>query len=456
MSGNFAQTHDARVWDVNITDGQVLKYDASLQRYEAGDDAAGLTPDGPAVLTNKVLIDQTTIFRDEEDPTSQFRLRADDIATATQREYFMPDADGIVTLNEATQTLANKTLVSGTKILTGGGLQHYSVEGASALAGNVVAQLPVVAPPGDTFVMESTGATLTNKTIDDASNIVRATSIATLGAPVVTSTGAAPFKGGLVLRSTGTTTAEFSTPEFAVEDFRLYQEADQTARLKFDISGFPTATTNTFAWPSNNGVVVLESQPQTLTKKTITDVTNLVRATELGTSTTSVGLLTGAAPSPGQVLAAVSGSEAQWSSLPAPLPRRWAFNECLRDVTKINVTAYAPASPDLSPAAIGGWYLPRNATLVAVTVKFFGTTLGATITNGSATFDVGKRVDDDTFTLVANIGAINVGNNGTFSTAFNQAFLAGDTVCIRLTTDATFAWSGGVNNDAWVFAEFEV
>ena len=63
----------------------------------------------------------------------------------------------------------------------------------------------------DTFVMLATAQTITNKTIDDTTNIVRATKLATSGSPVVINS-ASPPTTGQVLTATGATAASWQTP----------------------------------------------------------------------------------------------------------------------------------------------------------------------------------------------------------------------------------------------------
>lgn len=67
------------------------------------------------------------------------------------------------------------------------------------------------APAGD-FVGTSDAQALTNKTITDATNTTRATQLATAGADVVLTAGAAPTAAGQVLTSTGVAAAGWATP----------------------------------------------------------------------------------------------------------------------------------------------------------------------------------------------------------------------------------------------------
>lgn len=78
-------------------------------------------------------------------------------------------------------------------------------------------------------------------------------------------------------------------------------------------TGAATATIPDLGGVSQN--LVLESQTQTLTNKTLDSATNTVRATSLATTTAPVVVSGSAAPSTGQVLVATSATTAAWSSL---------------------------------------------------------------------------------------------------------------------------------------------
>lgn len=66
-----------------------------------------------------------------------------------------------------------------------------------------------------------------------------------------------------------------------------------------------------------NGSIVGTTDTQTLTNKTITDPTNLVRATQLATLTNDVVILESNAPTAGQALIATSATTATWQNVTA-------------------------------------------------------------------------------------------------------------------------------------------
>ena len=202
--------------------------------------------------------------------------------------------------------------------------------------------------------------------------------------------------------------------------------------------------------------LVLAEEPQALVNKTLTSPLNLVRASELGTTGASVALNAGAPPTAGQVLTASSATAAAWATVAAPPERRTWLASTLIDCTNNNETEYAPTIKDLSPAAVGCWVMPRAATVTAVTVILLGAAAG-TITAGTMSIGIGTRSLGDVYTNVATVGTLTSvlnANGQLVVSGLAHAFAAGDRVVLRLTTDATFDWSNGANNDASVLVEF--
>ncbi len=150
--------------------------------------------------------------------------------------------------------------------------------------------------------------TLTNKTITDATNTVRATQIQS-----VIVSGTAPATGQFLV-ATGATNADWRN----VVDSNTIFADDVTAskRMQFQLSGIAAATTRTLTVPDDTGVLVLDTNVQVITNKDITDHTNSCLASVLKTGTdnaTDVQLSLGN-PVARMVLMASSTTSAGWSS----------------------------------------------------------------------------------------------------------------------------------------------
>lgn len=110
------------------------------------------------------------------------------------------------------------------------------------------------------------------------------------------------------------TGAILSTTAFA-------DSTDFTKRLVFDLTGFTTGTTRSFAVPNVSSTLVAQTSTDTMTNKTLTDNTNNIisRALWVGSGAGSVSTYAATAPTIGQALIATGPSTATWQTLNAGL-----------------------------------------------------------------------------------------------------------------------------------------
>lgn len=226
--------------------GEVLKYDSGLAQWvSAVDSSSGVFED--------------SVFRvhDDADATKLLSFQLGSVTTGQTRELTVQDSDGTIATLEADQTFAqsshvapkiwnplntfrtslrignitadsdvtlgivgptevvsmqnrqetltNKTLGTNVRLLDSDGTNLYFFS-----PGNLTTNVNVNFPPlaaNDTLVMEDHAATLINKTLDDATNVVRSTSLATTTAPVVVSGAVAPSAGQVLTASSATAAA---------------------------------------------------------------------------------------------------------------------------------------------------------------------------------------------------------------------------------------------------------
>ena len=163
-------------------------------------------------LTNKSLVDASTSFIDNVDATKIMQFELSGITTATTRTLTVPDDSGVLVLEDATQTLTNKSLVDASTSFID------NVDATKVmqfeLAGITTATTRTLTVPdaSGTIVLPATTDTLTNKTITDGSNVVSADFLKTTGADVDV-VSAAPPTSGQVLTATGATTATWQDPD---------------------------------------------------------------------------------------------------------------------------------------------------------------------------------------------------------------------------------------------------
>ena len=174
-----------------------------------------------------------------------------------------------------TQTLSNKTLVT-PQIQDSDASHAYTLQPGN-LTTNVDLNLPVLAA-NDTIVTEDVAQTLTNKTLEDTSTTFRQSG----------SAGA-----DLIVDLTGATDPSVLTVASA-------QTTNRTATIP------PLAANDSF---------VFEDQTQTLTNKTLTDITNSVAASEIQVAGTNVSINTTAPSGSGEVLLTTSATAAGWAPI---------------------------------------------------------------------------------------------------------------------------------------------
>ena len=100
-------------------------------------------------LSNKTLIDDSTIITDNIDNTKNVKFEVGNISSLTTRTLSIPDANGEITLNDAVQSLTNKTIIGNTNTVEATDL---STTGASV-------NISGAAPPVSGQLLTATGPT---------------------------------------------------------------------------------------------------------------------------------------------------------------------------------------------------------------------------------------------------------------------------------------------------------
>lgn len=230
------------------------------------------------------------------------------------------------------------------------------------------------------ILIGSTGAAPTSANLTGTSNRISVTNgagsitlstpqdIATTSSPTFTSETLTNTTNQLILGTTNTTTISSPSPSGS----RIYTISD--------VGGADTFTMN--------------AATQSLSNKTLTSITNTIRATQLATNGADVIISGATSPSIGQVLAATSGTNATWQSLTSLIiPAHISINTAQLTVTGTGVVRVAqyPWKDSIygtyNTRTVSMWVVPSsNRNLVVNVLPTGGASLGSiTITAGSAT-----------------------------------------------------------------------
>ncbi len=200
------------------------------------------------ILTNKTLLDSTTVIADATDNTKQVKF---DVGGGT----------GTATTITSSQT-ANRVLT-----------------------------LPDIT---DILVTRTTTDTLTNKTIIGSTNQIDASGLQTTGATVVVSGSAAPSTGQALI-ATSATTATWQTPSNTFVDtaMSIVDSVDATKRIAFDAVGTTGTTTTITSSQTANRTLTLPNITDTIvTKNTVDTLTNKTLTTPVIAQIVNTGTLT--------------------------------------------------------------------------------------------------------------------------------------------------------------------
>lgn len=106
------------------TDGQILSLNTSGALIFSDGVSGSVTETGTQTLTNKTLIDNSTIFQDETESTKKMQFQVSTITAGQTRILSVPDANTTIVGTDVTQTLTNKTIDSATNVVMAGKLQN--------------------------------------------------------------------------------------------------------------------------------------------------------------------------------------------------------------------------------------------------------------------------------------------------------------------------------------------
>jgi hypothetical protein len=112
--------------------------------------------DATQTISNKSLVDASTLIVDEADPTKRFYFDASAITTATDRALAVPDASGTVVLHDAAQTLINKTIDADQNTIT-------NIENADIKAGAAIDRTKLASGTVDHVVINDAAGVISSE-----------------------------------------------------------------------------------------------------------------------------------------------------------------------------------------------------------------------------------------------------------------------------------------------------
>jgi hypothetical protein len=235
MGGNLNMNNQSIVndiGDVTVDDNLEVTQTLTVNTINEYTTASGITIDGVLIKDGGVILqDSTTYIQDDVDNTKQLQFQLSGITGGNTRTLTIPDASGTITLNDATQTLTNKTITMGGNL----NMNNQSI----------------INDIGDVKV-------------DDNLEITQTLSVDTINEYTAAS---GVTIDGVLLKDNGVTLQD-STTYFQDND-------DSTKQLQFQLSGITGGNTRTLTVPDDSGTITLNDATQTLTNKTITMGGNL-------------------------------------------------------------------------------------------------------------------------------------------------------------------------------------
>lgn len=207
-------------------------------------------------LTNKTLTDSTTLIQDESDNTKKAAFQASSITTGTTRTFTFPNASTTLDGNDNTATLTNKSISGSTNTITN-----------VSLTAGVTGILP--STNGGSGVSNAGSFTW------GANNITFTTS-GTTSCTLPTSGTLATLAGSEIF--TNKTLTDSTT--------LLQDEADNTKKAAFQLSGITTGTTRTYTLPNASTILDGTDNTATLTNKSISGSTNTITNVSLTSGVT--------------------------------------------------------------------------------------------------------------------------------------------------------------------------
>jgi hypothetical protein len=130
--------------------------------------------DTTQTLTNKTLTDSTTYIQDNSDNTKKVQFQVSSVTTGTTRILSIPDADTTIVGSDSTQTLTNKTLIDSSTVVADNSDNTKTIKfdaggttGTSSTLSGAQTANRVITLPDATTTLVGTDATqtLTNKTL---------------------------------------------------------------------------------------------------------------------------------------------------------------------------------------------------------------------------------------------------------------------------------------------------
>jgi hypothetical protein len=183
-------------------------------------------------LINKTLTDSSTYFQDNADTTKKLQFQLSGITTSTTRTLTIPNANTTIVGTGTSQTLTNKTIDADNNTITN--IDNNEIKAGAAIDATKIAdgsvsntEFQYLNGTGSTVVGESDSQTLTNKTFTDASTYIA-------------------------------------------------DNADNTKKVQFEVSGVTTSTIRTLTVPNANTTIVGTDATQTLTNKSIDSDNNTI------------------------------------------------------------------------------------------------------------------------------------------------------------------------------------
>jgi hypothetical protein len=342
--------------------GSTIIADAANNRYKTLTAGSGVSFNATAndIAISAVggnLVDNTTFIVDSVDATKRIGFDAAGTTGTTttllstqtaNRVLQLPDISDTLITTASTNSISNKTLVDASNRIASGAdpTKQLAFQLAGSTTGitttlatsSTVARVLTLPDATDTLIGRTTTDTLTNKNLSDTTTFIVDATTPTIrigfnaaGTAATTTTLTSSQTANRVITLpdvTDTLVARTTTDTLTNKNLSdtttfIVDATTPTIRIGFNAAGTAATTTTLTSSQTANRVITLpdvtdtiiaRTTADTLTNKTIIDVTNNVAANSLKTTGASVDIAASAPPSVGQVLKATSATTAVWSN----------------------------------------------------------------------------------------------------------------------------------------------
>lgn len=208
-----------------------------------GIDSTVVTTTGSQVLTNKTFTDNTTLFQDDVDNSKKLAFQLSSISSGQTRTLTIPDVSGTIITTGDTGTVTSTMIADGT--IVNGDINASAAIAITKLAASTISGVSL----GNNLNTLTIGTGLSGTSYNGSGAVTIA-----IDSTVATLTG----------------TQTFTNKTFTDSTTTFQDDADNSKKMQFQLSGISASTTRTLTIPNNSGTIALTTDLPTVNNATLT------------------------------------------------------------------------------------------------------------------------------------------------------------------------------------------